>query len=108
MVTPFDYDLTVDYSEARKLARYLVESGSDGLVVAGTTGESPTLSWEEKVELFRVVVRRWRESCGACRYGQQFTPESIELTGQKVRLTDLRFALTTINPPRKEFSSILK
>ncbi len=56
MVTPFHKDLTVNFSQARKLARYLVESGSDGLVVAGTTGESPTLSKEEKVELCRAVV----------------------------------------------------
>lgn len=56
MVTPFDADLKVDYDKARKLARYLVDNGSDGLVVSGTTGESPTLTNDEKLELFRVVI----------------------------------------------------
>jgi len=56
MVTPFNKDQTIDFEQVKKLARHLVQSGSDGLVLAGTTGESPTLSKEEKVELFRVVV----------------------------------------------------
>lgn len=56
MVTPLGKDLSVDYTQAKKLARYLVESGSEGLVVAGTTGESPTLTRDEKIELFKVIV----------------------------------------------------
>lgn len=56
MVTPFSQNGEVDYGKAAELAVYLVGNGSDGLVVAGTTGESPTLSGEEKLELFRVVV----------------------------------------------------
>jgi len=56
MVTPFAEDLAVDYPKARALARRLVQSGSDGLVVSGTTGESPTLSHEEKLKLFEVVL----------------------------------------------------
>ncbi|MDO4539680.1 MAG: 4-hydroxy-tetrahydrodipicolinate synthase [Syntrophomonadaceae bacterium] len=55
MVTPFDRELHVDYDKAADLARYLVRQGSQGLVVCGTTGESPTLSKEEKLELFRCV-----------------------------------------------------
>lgn len=55
MVTPMNDNLEVDYQEAGLLAKYLAEHGSDGIVVAGTTGESPTLSAEEKLELFRVV-----------------------------------------------------
>jgi 4-hydroxy-tetrahydrodipicolinate synthase len=55
MVTPMKDDLEVDYQEAGRLAKYLAEHGSDGIVVAGTTGESPTISSEEKLELFRVV-----------------------------------------------------
>ncbi|HVJ47742.1 4-hydroxy-tetrahydrodipicolinate synthase [Desulfitobacterium sp.] len=55
MVTPMNDNLEVDYQEARRLAKYLAEHGSDGIVVAGTTGESPTLSGEEKLELFKVV-----------------------------------------------------
>ncbi|MBE9194813.1 MULTISPECIES: 4-hydroxy-tetrahydrodipicolinate synthase [Synechocystis] len=55
MVTPFNADGGVDYGVAEKLADHLITHGSDGLVVCGTTGESPTLSWEEEHELFRVV-----------------------------------------------------
>jgi 4-hydroxy-tetrahydrodipicolinate synthase len=56
IVTPFDADGAVDYDAFRTLARHLVENGSDGIVVAGTTGEAPTLSDEERIELFRVAV----------------------------------------------------
>ena len=55
-VTPFDQDLTVNHFEFRKLLRALVENGSDGVVVSGTTGESPTLSREEKLCLFEVAL----------------------------------------------------
>lgn len=57
MVTPFGEDGSVNYEVAEKLAAYLAERGSDGLVVCGTTGESPTLTWEEEYELFRVVQK---------------------------------------------------
>jgi len=56
MVTPFGADGSVDLSVARALARHLFDHGSDGIVVAGTTGESPTLSDREKIELLEAVV----------------------------------------------------
>ncbi|MDX6477958.1 MAG: 4-hydroxy-tetrahydrodipicolinate synthase, partial [Gaiellaceae bacterium] len=56
IVTPFDADGAVDYDAFRALARHLAENGSDGFVVAGTTGEAPTLSDDERIELFRVAV----------------------------------------------------
>ncbi|MBA2437056.1 MAG: dihydrodipicolinate synthase family protein, partial [Acidimicrobiia bacterium] len=56
MVTPFDDDLGVDYDAAVALARWLADHGSTGLVLAGTTGESPTLTDDEKLELFRSVA----------------------------------------------------
>jgi len=52
MVTPFDAQGEVDYQQAKKLALALLDSGSDGVVVSGTTGESPALSREEKLRLF--------------------------------------------------------
>jgi len=55
MVTPFHDDLSVDYDGAAALARWLVDQGNDGLVVAGTTGEAPTLTDDEQLELARVV-----------------------------------------------------
>jgi len=57
MVTPFNEDLTVNYGVAEKLADHLVNNGSDGLVICGTTGESPTLESEEKYELLKVVKK---------------------------------------------------
>ena len=81
MITPFDSELKVDYQAAWELARRLVESGSDGLVVAGTTGESPTLSQNEKIALFKTVV----EAVGGkatviAGTGSYDTAVSIELT----------------------------
>lgn len=55
MITPFKPTGEVDYDEATELAAHLVEHGSDGLVICGTTGESPTLTWQEEYELFRAV-----------------------------------------------------
>ena len=55
MVTPFDADLGVDYACAKALAQRLVEAGNSSLVVCGTTGESPTLSSDEKLKLFAAV-----------------------------------------------------
>ena len=56
MVTPFRADGAVDFDGFRALARHLVANGSDGLVVAGTTGESPTLPDEERLALFATAV----------------------------------------------------
>ncbi len=55
MVTPFDDAGGVDYAQAATLAKRLVDTGSDGVVVAGTTGESPTLTDDEKIRLVRTV-----------------------------------------------------
>ncbi|MCL2706970.1 MAG: 4-hydroxy-tetrahydrodipicolinate synthase [Dehalococcoidia bacterium] len=55
MVTPFDSDGAVDYEQAKKLAKALINSGSDGILVVGSTGESPTVTWEEEHKLFREI-----------------------------------------------------
>ena len=55
MVTPFDDDGEINYKKARKLATALINSGSDGLVIGGTTGESPSMSNDEKIRLFAEV-----------------------------------------------------
>ena len=57
MLTPFKADGTVNYAIAEQLAAYLADHGTDTLVVCGTTGESPTLSWDEEYELFQVVQK---------------------------------------------------
>ena len=56
MVTPFDSGGAVDYDQLGNLARQLIQGGSDALLVTGTTGESPTLSHEEKLECYRTVM----------------------------------------------------
>jgi len=56
IVTPFNGDGSVNVDRFRELATYLVDHGSDGIVVAGTTGESPTLSDDEKLELFAAAL----------------------------------------------------
>lgn len=81
MVTPFRDDGSLDLEGAQELARHLLERGSDALVVAGSTGESPTLTHEEKSALFRAVVEaaegRGKVVCGTGTYS---TAESIELS----------------------------
>src|SRR5438309_11827373 len=56
MVTPFREDGSVDFDSFQRLARHLVENGSDGVVVSGTTGESPTLADDERLDLFRAAI----------------------------------------------------
>ncbi len=56
MVTPFDQDLELDLKQARALARRLVNGGADALIINGTTGESPTVFYPQKMQLFEAVV----------------------------------------------------
>jgi 4-hydroxy-tetrahydrodipicolinate synthase len=81
MVTPFRDDSSLDLDGAQQLARYLLEHGSDALVVAGSTGESPTLTHLEKADLFRAVVEA-AEGNGKviCGTGTYSTQETLELT----------------------------
>lgn len=81
MVTPFNGDGSLNLEGARSLARHLVAHGSDGLVVAGTTGESPTLTHQEKLALFEAVVAEVGERAAVVAgTGTYDTAESIELT----------------------------
>ena len=81
MVTPFDASGAVDCALAGRLARHLVDQGSDGLLVCGTTGESPALSWQEQLQLLQVV----RESVGSnaqvlAGTGSNSTAEAVDAT----------------------------
>jgi len=81
MATPFEEGGALDIDGARRLARHLVENGSHGLVVAGTTGESPTLSDAEKLELLRAVRGEvGDEATVICGTGSNDTHHSTELT----------------------------
>jgi 4-hydroxy-tetrahydrodipicolinate synthase len=79
MVTPFDDDGALDVSAAIALARWLVDHGSDGLVLAGTTGEGPVLSDDERVDLWRAVAEAVTVPVVAGS-GTNDTRHSIELT----------------------------
>ena len=81
MVTPFDADGAVDLDAFRDLAAFLVDSGSDGVVVCGTTGESPTLSDEEKLLLFAAAVEVVRgRATVIAGTGTYDTAHSVQLT----------------------------
>ncbi len=105
MVTPFDENLQVDYQAAQDLAVKLVQSGSDGVVVAGTTGESPTLSKKEKLLLFQAVV----EAVGGkatviAGTGSYDTAESSELTkeAEKTGVDGVMLVAPYYNKPTQE------
>ena len=87
MITPFAEDGSVNYDVAEKLANHLVENGSDGLVICGTTGESPTLSWKEEYQLFKVVKQavgdRAKIIAGT---GSNSTTEAIAATKEAAKL----------------------
>ena len=81
MITPFDTAGNVDYGEAGRMAQWLTEHGSDGLVVSGTTGESATLSLDEKMRMYEAVVQavagRAKVLAGTGSYD---TAETVELS----------------------------
>jgi 4-hydroxy-tetrahydrodipicolinate synthase len=81
MVTPFARDGSVDLARFRDLARHLVENGSDGLVVTGTTGESPTLSDDERFELYAAAVEEVGDRATVVAgTGTNATAHSVHLT----------------------------
>lgn len=81
MVTPFASDGSLDLDGARRMTSHLLGSGSDGLVVCGTTGESPTLTHDEKLALFEAVVKEAGDGVSVIAgTGSYDTRETIELT----------------------------
>lgn len=81
MITPFTDSGEVDYDKVWRLSRYLVDNGSDGLVVTGTTGESPVLTSDEKVAIYRAVVEAVGERATiVAGTGTYNTAESVELS----------------------------
>ena len=83
IVTPFEKDGAVDYDRFRALARHIVENGADGLVVAATTGESPTLTDEERLQLWTAAVDEVGERATViASTGTYSTAHSVHLTEQ--------------------------
>jgi 4-hydroxy-tetrahydrodipicolinate synthase len=87
MVTPFDSHGEVDYQLAKKLALFLLDSGSDGVVVSGTTGEAPTMSKEEKLRLFSEVKSAIADrGVVVAGTGNNDTKESQEVTREAEKI----------------------
>jgi 4-hydroxy-tetrahydrodipicolinate synthase len=80
MLTPFQEDGSVDYEGAQRLARQLCDDASDGVIVAGTTGESPTLSDDEKVELVRAIRQALPDRSVIAGTGSYDTHHSVKLS----------------------------
>ncbi len=106
MVTPFKSDLSVNYAMAEKLAVHLANNGSDGLVLHGTTGESPTLTHEEEYELYRVVKKALKGT--NCKIvagtGSNSTATSIKSTkeAEKIGVDGIMLVAPYYNKPPQE------
>ena len=105
MVTPFDQEGNVDFQRASELSKALVKTGSDGLLLGGTTGESPTLSYDEKLQLFSVV----KESVGSeiaviAGTTDNNTQVSLELSkdAEKLGVDGLLLTVPAYNKPTQE------
>lgn len=105
MVTPFDNRGHIDFEKTTQLINHLIENGSDSLVVAGTTGESPTLSKEEKIALFqhvvKVVDKRVPVIAGT---GSNNTYASVELTkkAEQIGVDAIMLVAPYYNKPNQE------
>lgn len=105
MVTPFNDKGEVDYDQAKKLALALMDSGSEGLIVVGTTGESPTLVREEEYELFRVI----KDAIGdrgavVAGTGSNSTAEAVDATkgAEKIGVDACLLVVPYYNNPTQE------
>lgn len=105
MVTPFDRKGHIDFSKTTQLINHLIENGTESLIVAGTTGESPTLSKEEKLALFqhvvKVVDKRIPVVAGT---GSNNTYASIELTkkAEQIGVDGIMAVAPYYNKPNQE------
>jgi len=96
VVTPFRADGSVDLDAFKRLCAHLVETGSDGVVVAGTTGEAPTLTDEERLSLFAAAVETVGDRATVVAgTGTYSTAHSVHLTGQAHELGVDAFLVVT-------------
>lgn len=104
MVTPFTADGAVDYGRTEELTAHLIANGTSALVVCGTTGESPTLTPAEKVELFRTVRRAAGKTPVIANTGDNETAFSIELSrqAQECGVDALLLVVPYYNRPNQE------
>ncbi|MBN1299158.1 MAG: 4-hydroxy-tetrahydrodipicolinate synthase [Actinobacteria bacterium] len=102
MVTPFDKNGKVDYSTAEKLIEYLLENGSDSVLLAGTTGESPTLTDDEKIDLFTMGADKFgKKTKIIAGTGSYNTEHSVKLSkrAQKAGVDCLLLVTPYYNKP---------
>ena len=105
MVTPFNEEGEVDYEQAKKLALALLNSGSEGVVVAATTGEAPTLTWEEELNLFNEVKSAVGNKGTVVAYtGSNSTAEAVENTekAEKIGVDACLSVVPYYNKPNQE------
>ncbi len=105
MVTPFDEQMQIDWQQVKVLAHHLADSGSDGLVVSGTTGESPNLSVEEKLQLFSAVKKEIGENRTVIAgTGSNNTRNTIKLTqeAEKIGVDGAMLVVPYYNKPSQE------
>ncbi len=105
MITPFNEEGEVDYEQAKKLASALLDSGSGGVVVAATTGESPTLTWEEEMRLFTEVKSVVGDRGTIVAYtGSNSTAEAVEATqgAEKIGVDACLSVVPYYNKPSQE------
>jgi 4-hydroxy-tetrahydrodipicolinate synthase len=87
MITPFSADGSVNYGVTERLAAHLADNGTDSLVVCGTTGESPTLTWDEEYQLFQVVQKAVAGKAKVIAgTGSNSTQEAIAATEKAAKL----------------------
>lgn len=99
MITPFDKDLKVDFNKVEKLAKHLSDNGSDAVLVVGTTGESPTLTHEEELDILRAVKNALRGTSTKIimNTGSNSTLTAVEMS-KKVEKTGMADALLSVVP----------
>ena len=105
MITPFDENGDLSYAQARKLARRLVDSGSDGLVIGGTTGESPSMSDDEKIRLFAEVKEEVGDRAAVVAGSTDNNHrKSVEISkeAEKVGVDALLLTVPAYNKPTQE------
>jgi len=98
MVTPFNEDLEIDWENVKKLTEHLIENGTDTIVVAGTTGESPTLTKEEKLLLFQAVKKQANGRVKViANAGNNNTKETVEFI-KEIEELDVADGIMVVNP----------
>lgn len=102
LVTPFDENKKIDFASLEKLTNYLIDQGCNGFVIGGTTGETPTLSHDEKIELYtkfgEIVAGRVPVIAGT---GSNNTAETIAFTNEVAQIKGIDYALVVVPPYNK-------